>query len=202
MKVRKGKEKRGAKSTPQQEEGLTPFLKKVLIILGIGIGLLLILLVLLAVFNRRTQIVGLNQEIQYDDFAFSVLGVRKAKSLGEGAASVWPSGSFYIVTLRIANHAKRVDYKFNRSYALFIDDFGNEHALAPSGQAALDSEQSSFQSCSTPLPAGTDCVTEIVFDAPDGLKRPALRISEAGLIGDLLDTIVYGRKRIDLYPLD
>ena len=42
------------------------------------------LLAMLAALNRRDQNVGLNQEIQYDDFGFSVLGARKASALGKG----------------------------------------------------------------------------------------------------------------------
>jgi hypothetical protein len=39
---------------------------------------------MLAALNRRDQNVGLNQEIQYDDFGFSVLGARKASALRKG----------------------------------------------------------------------------------------------------------------------
>jgi hypothetical protein len=78
------------------------------IVAAIGISLL----ALLAVLNRRDQTVGLNQEIKYDDFAFSVQDVRKTNSLGTGDSRKKPHGLFYIVTLKIANHAKRVDYTF------------------------------------------------------------------------------------------
>jgi len=52
----------------------------VVIVAAIGVSLV----AMLAVLNRKDQTVGLNQEIQYDDFAFSVQGVRKMSSLGSG----------------------------------------------------------------------------------------------------------------------
>ena len=52
----------------------------VAIVAAIGVSLV----AMLAVLNRKDQTVGLNQEIQYDDFAFSVQGVRKMRSLGSG----------------------------------------------------------------------------------------------------------------------
>ena len=36
------------------------------------------------------------------------------------------AGAFYVVTLKIANHAKRVDYKPKRASAILIDDKGRE----------------------------------------------------------------------------
>jgi hypothetical protein len=44
-------------------------------------GFCLVLLAILAVLNRRTQVVRLTHEIQYDVFAFSVLRARAATSL-------------------------------------------------------------------------------------------------------------------------
>ncbi|HSB08072.1 MAG TPA: DUF4352 domain-containing protein [Blastocatellia bacterium] len=161
----------------------------------IGVSLLLTV----AVLNRRDEIVGLNQEIQYDDFAFSVLGVRKADALGSGNAQTAALGVYYVVTLRIANHAKRVDYKFKTGSAILVDDKRREFFLSARGQAALDSAES--RQCNSPIPAGVSCVTEVVFDVPRETRASQLRISEGGLVGDILDVVFYGKKRIDLGSL-
>ena len=161
----------------------------------IGVSLLLIL----AALNRRDQTVGLNQEIQYDDFAFSVLGVRKADALGSGSSQSTALGVYYVVTVKIANHAKRVDYKFKRDSAILVDDKGREFFLSASGQAALDSSAS--RQCNSPMPAGASCVTEVVFDVPKETGVSQMRFSEGGLVGDILDVVFYGKKRIDLGSL-
>lgn len=158
----------------------------------IGVSLLMIV----AALNRRDQMVGLNQEIQYDDFAFSVIGVRKADAIGIGDAEAKAAGAFYVVTLKIANHAKRVDYKPQRASAILIDAKGREFFQSESGQAALEAMQGSR--CYDPIPAGASCVTELVFDVPSDSNISQLRISEGGLVGDILDIIFFGKKRIEL----
>ena len=165
------------------------------IVVLIGIALL----VMVAALNRRDQMVGLNQEIQYDDFAFSVMEVRKADGLGSGESAVNAAGGFYVVTLKIANHAKRVDYKPKKASAILIDDKGREFFQSESGQAALESAQGPH--CYNPIPAGASCVTELVFDIPADSHITQLRISEGGLVGDILDVVFFGKKRIELRSL-
>ena len=153
----------------------------------------------LALLNRRDQIVGLNQEIQYDDFAFSVLGVRKSNTLSGGASATMAEGVFYVVTLKIANHAKRVDYHFKKASPILVDDTGREFQLSATGQTALES--SGVDQCLAPIPAGASCTTQVAFDLPADARIAQLRISEWPLAGDILDVIFFGKKRIDLGSL-
>jgi Domain of unknown function (DUF4352) len=165
------------------------------VIVGTG---LLTLLAIVALLNRRTQIVGLNQEIQYDDFAFSVLGVRKARTLDAGLIQKSARGVYFIVTIKVANHAKRVDFTFKRPAASLVDDKGREFHLSEDGQAALDAGASHASSCAGPIPAGQSCTTEVAFDLPEDASLRYLRMSEGGTVGDVLDVIFYGTKRIEL----
>ncbi|HJZ67079.1 MAG TPA: DUF4352 domain-containing protein [Blastocatellia bacterium] len=164
----------------------------VAIVAAIGISLL----AMLAVMNRRDQIVGLNEDIQYDDFAFSVLAVREAHSLGSAEYQTNAQGVYWIVTLKIVNHAKRVDYKFKRSSPVLIEASGRELRPSAIGQQALESV--SGLRCSKPIPAGASCTTEVVFDVPANARVSSLRISEGGLAGDILEVIFFGKKRIEL----
>ena len=164
----------------------------VAIVAAIGISML----TMLALLNRKDQVVGLNQEIQYDDFAFSVQGVRKASSLGRGESQTTAMGTYYVVTLKIANHAKRVDFTFKRSSAILVDDNGREFHLSESAQRALESIQG--QECSGPIPAGGTCTAELAFELPETAHVSLLRISEGGALGDILDFVFYGTKRIAL----
>jgi hypothetical protein len=153
------------------------------------------MLAMLAILNRRDQFVGLNQEIQYDDFAFSIQGVRKTDSLGNGEFKVTPQGLYYIITLKVANHAKRVDYRFRYESAKVIDVDDTQFGFSPAGQRALESATGKL--CADPIPAGASCSTEVVFDLPADAELKHFRISEGGLAGDILDVIFYGKKRIE-----
>jgi hypothetical protein len=160
------------------------------------------LLAMLVLLNRRDETVSLNHEIQYDDFAFSVLSVSQAEFVGTGSSVVKPAGVFYIVTLKIANHAVRVDYKYKKGCALLIDERGKEYLPSFEGQRALETTLSPDALCSSPIPAGQSCVTEVAFDVPSGVQISQLRIT-FGALADNFDPIFSGRKRIALtsFPL-
>lgn len=153
------------------------------------------LLVLLAVLNRRDQTVGFNQEIQFDDFAFSVQAVRKVAALAKADAPP-ANGVYYVVTIRIANHARRVDYRFKKTAAILVDGLGREFHWSPEGQQALETTEN--RQCDAPIPAGGTCVTDVVFDLPVDAKVARLKISEGGLVGDILEVVFFGKKRITL----
>jgi hypothetical protein len=161
------------------------------IVAAIGISLL----ALLALLNRRDQTVGLNQEIQYDDFAFSVLGVRKANALGKSDSQA-AEGVYYVVTIKVSNHAKRVDYTFKKKSAVLVDNLGREFHLSKGAQEQFESTQG--EQCTEAIPAGASCVANVVFELPSDGRALQLRISEGGLAGDILDVVFYGKKRIAL----
>lgn len=171
-------------------------MKRFAIRAAIAVVIGLALLAMVALLNRRDQVVGLNQEIQYDDFAFAVLGTRSCAALGDGEFRHSAQGVYTIVTMKVANHARRVDYTFHKQAAILMDDNGNEFHLSPEGQKAFDAARANRDPCAGPMPAGESCTTEIVFDIPAGAHISHLRISEGGAVGDVLDAIFYGRKRI------
>lgn len=172
--------------------------KSIMLTSAVTVGLCLALLGILAALNRRNQVAGLNQEIQYDDFAFSVLGARAASRLGAGESEANGGGAYYVVTMKVTNHARRVDYTLDKRVAILIDDGGREYHQSPDGQRALDSAREQRDECDEPIPAGASCTTEIVFELPAGARAARLRVSGGGPAGDILDTIFYGRKTIEL----
>lgn len=163
-----------------------------------GLFLLLIFITSLACLNRRSATVSFNQEIQFDDFAFSVLDVRNSERLDQVDPPLEPRGSFCIVTLQVANHAKRVPFVFDNKYPVLVDDSGREYHVSAVAQAALQSAGASGDACSGPLPAGSTCVREMVFDLPVDCRPSYLRICWGGALTDLLDLAFIGDKRISL----
>lgn len=172
--------------------------KRYLITVATVLVLGLVSLSLLALLNRRNQTVGVNQEIQYDDFAFSVLNVKKAKLADGKLSGQNADGEFYVVTMKIANHARRVNYTFKKAVAILVDDRGNEYHLSEVGQKVLEAEPTQAGGCESEIPPGSDCITDIAFALPSGAKISYLRISEGGRVGDVADTIFYGKKIIKI----
>jgi hypothetical protein len=138
----------------------------------------LVLLSSLALANRRNQTGGFNQEIQYDDFAFPVLNVRNANTLAGDLSGQIAEDESYVVTLKIANHARRVNYSFNKSVAILVDDRGTQYHLCEVGQKAFGEEPTRASGCESDIPPDSSCITNLVFQLPAGAKISHLRISE------------------------
>jgi hypothetical protein len=172
--------------------------KSVMLTAAVTVGSCLALLGILAALNRRNQAVGLNQEIQYDDFAFSVLGVRATSGPVAGGSRDDRGGTYYVVTMKVTNHARRVDYTLDKGVAILVDDGGREYHQSHGGQRALDSASRQKDECDEPIPAGACCTTEVVFELPPGARPARFRVSGGGPAGDILDAIFYGRKTIEL----
>jgi hypothetical protein len=115
--------------------------------------------------------------------------------LGSVESQTTAEGVYYIVTVKIANHAKRVDFTFKRASAILVDETGREFHLAEAAQRALESQGGK---CGAPIPAGASCTTELAFELPEAAHPYLLRFSEGGALGDVLDFVFYGTKRIAL----
>ena len=169
-------------------------MKSLMIVVLIGCGLLFGLLATLAARNRRDQVAGFNQEIQYDDFAFSVQSVRTAHTIGDSTAQ----GVYYIVTLKVANHARRVNYEYKRDSPVLVGGDGKVYHVSNDTLEGLDSTIRLGDRCTAPIPPGSSCTKEVVFDVAPDITDPRLKVSTGGLAGDILDTIFYGKKVIKL----
>ncbi len=162
---------------------------------------LIIALLLIVVRNRPAsrrqtvhfdKVVGFNEEILYDDFAYMVLSVRKAHMLGSATAQ----GDYDIVRLKVLDHALRVQYRFDSAAVHLIDSQGRDYRLSTDGQKALTAEQGSADPCAVTLHPGESCITDIVFDVPADVRDLYLTISTDGVVGDVLETVFFGNKAI------
>jgi hypothetical protein len=144
----------------------------------------LLVLSIFVVLNRHNQTVGLNQEIQYDDFAFSVLGTVKANAVGSYVSQQSTQGQFFIVTMKVTNYARRVD------------EGGKEYQVSRAGQKALDGETTKSGGCESEIPPGASCVSDLVFELPKDARVSHVKVSGGSAAGDVLDTIFYGKKVI------
>jgi hypothetical protein len=133
---------------------------------------LAVLVLAFALLNRRDEVVGLAEEIQYEDIAFSVLAVQKEEAALR-------------VTLKVSNHAKQVAYRFDPSVAILVDREWHEVRSVAGGP-------------SVEISAGDSHTTDLVFETREVLG-PRLRISPGGNpLFDLLDALFWGAKLIRL----
>lgn len=163
----------------------------IVLALGAGLGFL-------ALLTRKDEVLGLNKEFIYDDFGFSADGVRLVRGIGSGAGAVTANGAFYLVRMKVANHARRVPFTFRTETAILFDSHGREYRVSRTGQAAIDSISQESANRESPIPPGGERMFELVFEVPEHLKGPRLRISGGGPFFDVVDLIFAGRKEIVL----
>src|SRR6266496_3845611 len=132
--------------------------KKILLSLAALVLICLALLGILALLNRHSQVVGLNQEIQYDDFAFAALGLRQSSVIGNAPGQQPAQGVYAIVIMKIANHARRVDFTFDKSTVILIDEQDREYRWSADAQRAFDATRPPGEQCAEPIPAGESCI--------------------------------------------
>ena len=172
-------------------------MKKLLVLLFLA-GAIITGLYIAYVLARPEKVIGFGEKIHHDDFDYSVLKVEKLKNIGDGTLTTSTQGTFYVVTLKVENNAKRVMHVWNDLMAYIVDDAGKEYHLWPEGQKAWDLTNGKISASLHSTPAGLSETTQIVFDLPTDAKKPWLKIWKDVLMGDVFDGIAYRKVKVTL----
>jgi hypothetical protein len=151
---------------------------------------------------RQNRLVNVGEEILYDDFGFTVLGVEKLKSVGPPGRNVHAYGTFWVVDLEVRNHARRVSYHVDSHVPLLVDGSGREIPVSGRGQAAFDAGHGAAATDDgtklSSLGPGDHLVTPLVFDVPDDAGDVRLKLVFGGAVGEVLDYVFLGNRRFRL----
>jgi hypothetical protein len=120
--------------------------------------------------------------------AYSVVGVRRAKSLGSGAAQTEAGGEFLVVTLKTRFDETTISprrgdgelYPNPRRLTVYDAD-GHSYAPSEEGSRALAAESAGGMPLDTPLRPGESYTTELVFDLPTTARDARLLVNESDL---------------------
>ena len=134
--------------------------------------------------------------------AYSVVGVRRAKTLGEGAAQTDARGEFLVVTLKtrfdettISAHRGDGELYPNPRRVTIYDADGRSYAPSEDGARALAASGAGGMPIETPLRPGESYTTELVFDLPADVRAPRLLIHE----GDTVTHFIIGHENSPLH---
>jgi hypothetical protein len=154
-------------------------------------GFCTVAFVVFVAMNRKNVSAGLNMPIRLDDFVFTIVSAKKVPDV-KG-----PSGQArYIVTMRIANQAKRVDWRFESIDPVLVDSAGREFHIAQEAQRAHQTETGQPDPTALPIPAGKVVLKDLVYEVPAEVEKPTMKLGAGA--GDLLETVFFGRKRFVL----
>ncbi|MCA1635522.1 MAG: DUF4352 domain-containing protein [Acidobacteria bacterium] len=140
--------------------------------------------------------------------AYSVIGVRKAKTLGGATAG----GEFYVVTLRTRFDEQTISPRRGNATltpnprALAVsDEQGRAYRMSEEGMRQLGAERRAGEPLETPLRPGESYTTEVVFDLPGDAKNPVLLLNESMLPTRFIigheNSFLHGQTKFRLDPL-
>lgn len=120
--------------------------------------------------------------------AYSVMDVRRAKTVGDPPSQATAAGTFYIVTVKtrfdeqtISPTRGNMPLTPNLRRLAVYDEQGRSYGLSPRGQRALELAGGSGTPLATPLRPGEAYTSTLVFDLPDQVRNATLLINEAML---------------------
>ena len=138
--------------------------------------------------------VAIGQPIRQDDFLYTVVGVAKARTVGDDAHKAVAHGIFYVTTIEVDNRAMRVGYRWDPSIVFVTDDAGKRYTLSLDAQRALDATHP----VDTMIDAGGSARYDVAFDLPSGVRHPVLGFSNGIMMGDVFNGAAYTRARVPL----
>lgn len=142
----------------------------------------------------QTRAVAIGDPIRQDDFTYTVTGFSRSSDVGLGRDAVRADGVFYVVSIKVENDAKVVDFRWDPSIAQLTDENGRRYQFSVVGQRALDSARPA----SLVVPAGQSQTFLVAFDLPKDVRDPSVAFSNGILMGDVFDFGAYARARVPL----
>lgn len=143
--------------------------------------------------------------------AYSVVGVRRAKTLGSAPGEATAAGEFYVVNVRTRFDENTVSPRRDdrpltprpRAVTVF-DSEGRTYAPSPEGLRALELSGEAGPPLSTPLRPGESYTTALVFDLPPGVREPVLLVNESSLPTRFIigheNSLLHGRTKFRVEP--
>lgn len=127
------------------------------------------------------DIVAVGEPVRQDDFLYTVTNVDR-RDAGDKVR--------YVVTVRVDNQAKVVDYRWTDDTAYVTDSAGRRYQALQSGPPAAPERPS--------IAAGSSAEYELTFELPKAAAHPMLHYWNGFMMGDLFDGAAYGRVGVPL----
>jgi hypothetical protein len=148
---------------------------------------------------RSDTLIGLNQDIRHDDFKYRVSSYEKRKSINSGNSGIMAKGTFLIVNFLVENDAMRVNHEWDNSIAYITGGGGKICENNVDAQRLLNEVEPFHWQGQYTTPHGNTESTRLVFDIPDDLHDPCLKMRGSMLMGDVFNLNRFKRMRIKLY---
>lgn len=137
---------------------------------GIGLATYLGVVVIVALLSPQ-RIVVPREDRCFDDWCIAVEDVTLTNELGQAG-----HGVFYVITLRLSNHARGRDQRASSTAIHLLDDQGRSYDLSPLGQALWEAQHGPTAPLTSTIAVGQSLTTVQVFELPRDANDVALTI--------------------------
>ena len=169
--------------------------KRLQLLIGAGVlGAVVIAGIIFFYSGSPPYRVAIGEPIRQDDFLYTVVGVTKARTVGDDAHKAIAHGVFYITTIQVDNQAMRVGYQWDPSIVYVTDDAGTRYNMSLDAQRAIDATHP----VDAMIDAGRSARYEVAFDLPSDAHHPVLCFSNGIMMGDVFNGAAYTRARVPL----
>jgi hypothetical protein len=135
---------------------------------------------LIYIHSLPDVVVAIGKPVRQDDFLYTVTRVITHHENDNFA---------YVVTIKVNNRARIVDYHWRDEIAYVTDASGRQYRAAPASSGGQDEPA---------IPAGRSASYTLTFVLPASARTPMLRYSNGILMGDVFDGAAYRRAAIPL----
>lgn len=124
--------------------------------------------------SSHQRIVKMNQDHCFDEMCFAAVGLQIKPELGPVQQQARAKGEFYIVTIRVSNHARgyRTERELGIRARLWRD--GTYYEVSPSGRQAYERQYGPTPKLTDPLLSDQSFLCVLVFDVPIDVPTPGL----------------------------
>jgi len=122
------------------------------------------------------RVLALGEDWCFDDWCIAVDGVTRAEELGPPGESVRANGVFYVVRLRLSNHARGRDQRAASAAVHLLDGSAYPYEVSDEGQRALEAEDGPMPPLTATIPLGQSLSTTRVFDLPRDVRDVGLTV--------------------------
>jgi len=148
---------------------------KLLASLGVSLIIYLGIVAAVGLFSPQ-RMVAFGQDRCFDDWCVAVEDVALVQALGQSEHLIQAKGTFYVVTLRLSNHARGREQRASSAAVHLIDGQGQQVGISLEGQAAYVEQNGPVASLTALIPVGQSFSTVQVFDLPPGADPIGLTV--------------------------
>ncbi len=124
--------------------------------------------------STRPRVVKMNQDLCFDEMCFAAVHVKVQPRLGPASQPVSARGKFYIVTIRVSNHARGYRTEREPGIRARLWRGGTYYDVSSAGQQAYESAYGSTPKLTDTVGSGQSILSVQVFDLPSDARTSAL----------------------------